>query len=56
VLVVVGERDVIGGSATELAALIPGAFGVELPGRDHMKAVGDKGFKEAVLSFLAENR
>lgn len=55
VLVVVGERDVIGGSATELAALIPGAFGVELPGRDHMKAVGDKGFKEAVLSFLAEN-
>ncbi len=56
VLVVVGERDVIGGSATELAALIPGAFGVELPGRDHMKAVGDKGFKEAVLSFLAEQR
>jgi pimeloyl-ACP methyl ester carboxylesterase len=55
VLVVVGERDVIGGSATGLAALIPGAFGVELPGRDHMKAVGDKGFKEAVLSFLAEN-
>ena len=56
VLVVVGERDVIGGSATALAALIPGAFGVELPGRDHMKAVGDKGFKEAVLSFLAEQR
>ena len=55
VLVVVGERDVIGGSATGLAALIPGAFGVELPGRDHMKAVGDKGFKEAVLSFLAEH-
>ena len=55
-LVVVGERDVIGGSATELAALIPGACGVELPGRDHMKAVGDKGFKEAVLDFLAEHR
>lgn len=53
VLVVVGEKDVIGGSATELAALIPGARGVELAGRDHMKAVGDKGFKEAVLSFLA---
>jgi pimeloyl-ACP methyl ester carboxylesterase len=56
VLVVVGERDVIGGSAVELAALIPGARGVELVGRDHMKAVGDKGFKAAVLSFLAEQR
>ena len=56
VLVVVGERDVIGGSAAELAALIPGARGIELAGRDHMKAVGDKGFKEAVLGFLAGQR
>lgn len=56
VLVVVGEKDVIGGSAVELAALIPGARGVELAGRDHMKAVGDKEFKAAVLSFLAEQR
>ncbi len=56
VLVVVGELDVIGGSAGELAALIPGARGVELAGRDHNKAVGDKGFKQAVLSFLAEQR
>ena len=56
VLVVVGERDVIGGSAAKLAELIPGARGVELAGRDHMKAVGDKGFKEAVLSFLAGQR
>jgi pimeloyl-ACP methyl ester carboxylesterase len=54
VLVVVGERDVIGGSATALAALIPGAHGIALADRDHQKAVGDKGFKEAVLSFLAE--
>ncbi len=56
VLVVVGEQDVIGGSAAELAALIPGARGIELAGRDHMKAVGDKGFKEAVLGFLAAQR
>jgi pimeloyl-ACP methyl ester carboxylesterase len=56
VLVVVGERDVIGGSPAELAALIPGARAVELPGRDHMKAVGDRGFKAAVLAFLAEQR
>jgi len=53
VLVVVGERDVIGGSAAKLAELIPGARGIELAGRDHMKAVGDKAFKEAVLSFLS---
>ncbi len=56
VLVVVGEKDVIGGSAAELAALIPGAQGVELPGRDHNKAVGDKGFKQAVLAFFAAQR
>lgn len=52
VLVVVGERDVIGGSPAGLAELIPGARAVQLPGRDHMKAVGDKGFKQAVLEFL----
>jgi pimeloyl-ACP methyl ester carboxylesterase len=56
VLVVVGERDVIGGSATALASLIPGARGIALADRDHQKAVGDKGFKEAVLSFLADQR
>lgn len=53
VLVVVGETDVIGGSAAELAALIPGARALELSGRDHNKAVGDKGFKAAVLEFFA---
>lgn len=53
VLVVVGERDVIGGSPSGLAELIPGARAVQLPGRDHMKAVGDKDFKQAVLDFFA---
>ncbi len=52
VLVVVGERDVIGGSADDLAAMIPGARGITLPGLDHMKAVGDKGFKRAVQEFF----
>lgn len=52
VLVVVGELDVIGGSAAELAKLIPGARAIELAGCDHMKAVGDKVYKEAVLDFL----
>jgi len=53
VLVVVGDRDVIGGSPAELAALIPGAKAVELANRDHMKAVGDRAFKAAVLEFFA---
>jgi pimeloyl-ACP methyl ester carboxylesterase len=52
VLVVVGALDVIGGSAAGLAELIPGARAVEIEGRDHMKAVGDRLYKEAVLSFL----
>jgi pimeloyl-ACP methyl ester carboxylesterase len=52
VLVAVGERDVIGGSAAELAALIPGARAFVIPGREHMKAVGDKAFKAEVLAFL----
>jgi pimeloyl-ACP methyl ester carboxylesterase len=53
VLVAVGSEDVLGGSATELAALIPGAQALEIQGRDHMKAVGDKQFKQGVLDFLA---
>ena len=53
VLVVVGDRDVIGGSPSELAALIPGGKALQLEGRDHMKAVGDRTFKAVVLEFLA---
>jgi pimeloyl-ACP methyl ester carboxylesterase len=53
VLVAVGENDVIGGSAEELAALIPGAEAFVIEGREHMKAVGDRSFKERVRAFLA---
>ncbi len=53
VLIVVGELDVIGGSGAALADLIPGARALEIAGRDHMKAVGDRAYKEAVLGFLA---
>ncbi len=52
VLVVAGEKDEIAGDVATLAAAIPGAQGVTLPGRGHMNAVGDKGFKAAVLEFL----
>lgn len=53
VLVAVGTHDVIGGSAKELAALIPGAEALEITDRDHMKAVGDRVYKDGVLAFLA---
>ncbi len=53
VLVAVGTKDVIGGSATDLAALIPGAEALEIEGRDHMKAVGDRQYKDGVLDFLS---
>jgi pimeloyl-ACP methyl ester carboxylesterase len=52
VLVAVGSDDDVGGSAAALASLIPGAQFFEIPGRDHMKAVGDRRHKQAVLDFL----
>jgi pimeloyl-ACP methyl ester carboxylesterase len=56
VLVAVGDRDVVGGSAGELAALIPGARAFVIAGREHMKAVGDPTFKAAAQDFLARHR
>jgi pimeloyl-ACP methyl ester carboxylesterase len=52
-LVAVGSEDVVGGSAHELARFLPAGQALEIPGRDHMTAVGDKVFKQGVLSFLA---
>ncbi len=52
VLVAVGSKDPIAGSPEDLAALIPGAQALPIPGRDHMLAVGDKAFKAGVLEFL----
>jgi pimeloyl-ACP methyl ester carboxylesterase len=54
VLVAVGSKDTIAGSAQELAALLPSGVALDIPGRDHMLAVGDKVFKSAVLDFLAQ--
>lgn len=53
VLVVAGENDDVAGGVDELVAVIPGARGVVLPGRNHMNAVGDKTYKAAVVEFLA---
>ncbi len=51
-LVATGSNDVIAGSGEELVRLIPGAQFLDIAGRDHMKAVGDAGFKQGVLDFL----
>ena len=50
----VGSKDEVAGSAQALAALLPRGRALDIPGRDHMLAVGDKAFKEAALAFLAE--
>ncbi len=51
-LVAVGTRDDRVGTAADLAALIPGAAVLDIPGRDHMLATGDRAFKAGVLDFL----
>jgi pimeloyl-ACP methyl ester carboxylesterase len=54
VLVAVGTKDDVAGSAQELAALLPAGRALDILGRDHMLAVGDRVFKEAVSAFLAD--
>jgi pimeloyl-ACP methyl ester carboxylesterase len=53
-LIAVGTKDPIAGSPDELAAAMPTARALHIPGRDHMLAVGDKVFKAGVLEFLRE--
>jgi pimeloyl-ACP methyl ester carboxylesterase len=54
VLVAVGTKDDVAGSGPALAELMPNARSLEIPGRDHNLAVGDKLHKQGVLAFLAE--
>jgi pimeloyl-ACP methyl ester carboxylesterase len=53
-MVAVGSADPIAGSPEGLAALIPGAQALVIPGRDHMLAVGDRTYKNGVLEFLSK--
>jgi pimeloyl-ACP methyl ester carboxylesterase len=53
-LIAVGTKDEVAGPARELAAVMPNARALDIPGRDHNLAVGDKTHKEGVLAFLAE--
>jgi pimeloyl-ACP methyl ester carboxylesterase len=54
VLVVAGENDDVAGDVEGLTRIIPGSKGVVLPRRNHMNAVGDRGYKDAVLAFLKD--
>lgn len=54
-LIAVGTKDDIAGSPHELAAVMPNATAIDIPGRDHMLAVGDRVFKKAALTFLASH-
>lgn len=51
-LISIGTRDAVAGSAQELASFIPRAQVLNIPGRDHNLAVGDRVHKEGVLAFL----
>jgi len=53
VLIAVGSSDEVAGSARGLGELIPGAQVLEIPNRDHMRAVGDKVYKAGVVDFLS---
>lgn len=52
VLIAVGTLDDVSGPAEGLARYLPNAEVLDIPGRDHNRAVGDKVFKEGVLDFL----
>ena len=53
VLIAVGTEDEIAGSAQALGKIIPGSQVLDIPNRDHMRAVGDKVYKTGVLDFLS---
>jgi pimeloyl-ACP methyl ester carboxylesterase len=54
VLICVGTRDEVAGDPHPIAPLFANAHVVDIPGRDHNRAVGDRVYKQAVLDFLNE--
>jgi pimeloyl-ACP methyl ester carboxylesterase len=56
VLIAVGTADAVAGSAAELGKIIPGAEVLDIPNRDHMRAVGDKVYKAGVAGFLSRRK
>jgi hypothetical protein len=56
VLIAVGTSDEVAGSAHELGQIIAGSEVLDIPGRDHMRAVGDKVYKTGVEDFLSRRK
>jgi pimeloyl-ACP methyl ester carboxylesterase len=56
VLIAVGTNDEVAGSAHALGDIIPDSEVLDIPGRDHMRAVGDKVYKTGVLDFLSRRK
>ena len=56
VLIAVGTSDEVAGSAAALGKIIPGAQVLDIPNRDHMRAVGDRVYKAGVLDFLSRRK
>ncbi|MEP1206052.1 MAG: alpha/beta hydrolase [Rhizobiaceae bacterium] len=52
-LVAVGSEDDVGGSAEELANMMPAGQAFVIDGLDHMKATGAESYKAAVMEFLS---
>jgi pimeloyl-ACP methyl ester carboxylesterase len=52
-LIAVGTRDEVAGSPHALGDIIPGSDVLDIPDRDHMRAVGDKVYKQGVADFLS---
>jgi len=52
-LIAVGTTDEIAGSAQALGEIIGGSQVLDIPNRDHMRAVGDKVYKNGVAEFLS---
>ena len=51
-LVAIGTKDEVAGDPDVLAAMFPRGEALEIPGRDHNLAVGDKTYKAGALAFL----
>jgi pimeloyl-ACP methyl ester carboxylesterase len=52
VLVAIGTEDHVAGDPHRLAALFPTGEALDIPRRDHNRAVGDPVYKKGVLDFL----
>ena len=56
VLIAVGTADEVAGSASALGNIIAGSEVLDIPNRDHMRAVGDKVYKAGVADFLSRRK